>query len=194
MLVVLGIAVVLVGVGIFYYFDQRAAERQEAADTLEGIHALVEGGQQEQAYTELQGFVDRYSGLPEASEGRLLLGRLQLEEGDPEEARNTLEPLADDLDDPLGLDGAFLLGHAYEAQEQWGDAEALYLRLHEEAPLRFQRREALEAAARVRVEQNHYAGAVELYERVLELLDADDPRRGRIQMQLAEARARAEGS
>lgn len=192
-LVVLGIAVVLVGVGAFYYYDQRQADRQEAADTLEGIHGLVEMGQEEEAHSELEAFLDQYSGLPEALEARLLLGRVQLEEGNPEAAQVTLEPLAESMDDPVGLDGAFLLGHAYEELERWEEAEALYLRIHDETPLTFQQRDALEAAARARTEQGHHGQAAALYEDILDLLEPGDPARPRFEMKLAEAQARAEG-
>ena len=190
-LVVLGIALVLVGVGVYYYIDQRAADRQEAAQTLEGVHAMVEAGQAEQARSQLEELLTRFEGLPETMEGRLLLGRLQLEEGEPEAAAATLEPLADELDDPMGLDGAFLLGHAYEEMERWEDAEELYLRISEEAELSFQRRNALEAAARSRRERGLYAEAATLYERILDLLEPDHPRRGHFEMMLAEVQARA---
>lgn len=192
-LVVLGIAVVIVGVGLFYFFDQRSADRQEAADALEGLHAMAEAGQQDQARAELESFLQQYSGIPETMEGRLLLGRIQLEEGDAEAAVTTLEPLAEDLGDPMGLDGAFLLGHAFEELERWEESEDLYLRIRDAAELGFQQRQALEAAARARTELGNHAEAVTLYEEILGLLDPDDPRRGRFQMKLAEAEARAEG-
>jgi hypothetical protein len=53
----------------------------------------------------------------------------------------------------------------------------------------FQVRNALAAAARIRRDRGDAAGAIQLYERALEGLDAEDPQRGLYEMRIAEIQA-----
>ena len=89
--------------------------------------------------------------------------------------------------EPLGPQIGNLLARAYEQQGRFEEAEAEYMAIAADAPLGFQRREALVDAARVRSRLGNHAGAAELYRQVLGALEeADTDLRGLYEMRLAE--------
>lgn len=186
-----------VGAGI-YYFNFQQDVRLQAAEEFERIQQTVVGvGDTQTALTELQTFLDRFGDTPLASEARLLLAEAHLHEGSPEQAIETLEPVVGNLQQPIAIQAAFLLGDAYEEAGRDSDAEDLYLRIAEEAELTFQVRNALADAAEVRADAGNYAGAAELYRRVLETYEDDGEGGGAsdremYEMRLAEMEARAE--
>ena len=71
---------------------------------------------------------------------------------------------------------------AYEEAASWDQAEFVYLRVADEAELSFQVREALTDAARIRMARGDRAGAIELYDRILDDLEETDPSRGLYEM------------
>ena len=187
------VLVAAVALGI-YYRNSRAAIANRATAELAQLQQTAAGGNRALAIRELESFVNRFGGAPAVKEGRILLGQLQLEEGHAEQAIQTLRPIAEDLDDPLGAPAALLLGAAYEAAGRSGEAERVYLRVADQARFPFQRQDALYAAARIRQDRGDYAGAVALYDRLLGLLPADAPERTIFEMRRAEAAARAEAT
>ena len=88
-----------------------------------------------------------------------------------------------------------MLAAAQEANKQPEQAERTYLRLADNAVFDFQKREALDRAARLRLDRGNAAGAAQLYERIIATFDEDDPQnaveRAVYQMRLAEIRAQA---
>lgn len=193
-LVLAGALLVLaLGAGLYYY-NFRQSLRTEAAREFEQVQQAVGAGQPETAQAELQSFIDRFQETPYGREARLLLAQVHLRAGEPEEAVAALQPLATDLDEPIALEGAFLLAAAHEEAGQFDRAEEVYLRIAESAGLSFQIREALASAADLRARGGDYAGAAELYERILERHPPaeSDSEREIYELRLAEVRAAQE--
>src|SRR5690606_16603633 len=113
------------------------------------------------------------------------------ETGQPLRARETVQPLANDLDDGLGVNAALLLASTYEAGQEPHRAEGIYLEIEDEARFLFQRQEARDNAARLRIQRGDAAGAVELYERLLEMTPEGSSERAVYELRLGEAQALA---
>ena len=109
--------------------------------------------------------------------------------GQPEQALAVLGPLGTSPRRPIEFQGASLLGAAFEQEGRLEDAEETYLDISERSELDFQIRDALASAARIRALQGDGEGAIELYERVLETLEAAAPERGLYEMRIEEIRA-----
>src|SRR5690606_15474209 len=107
------------------------------------------------------------------------------------EAVSAIRQLAANPERPLGASAGLLLAAAYEASGNAADAEATYLRVADRAQYPFQQRQALDAAARVRIDQGNLAGAVTVLERLVAATPEDNPEHNLYVMRLAEARARA---
>lgn len=199
--VIAGIVLAIAIAAGLYYYDFRQDVRMQATEEFERIQQTVVGvGDTQTALTELQTFLDRFGDTPLAPEARLLLAEAHLHEGSPEQAIQTLEPVAGNLGRPISIQAAFLLGAAYEEADRYGDAENIYLRIADEAELTFQIRNALADAARVRASGEDYAGAAELYRRVLDTFEDDQQGgttasgdRATYQLRLAEMEAKANG-
>jgi predicted negative regulator of RcsB-dependent stress response len=175
--------------GFFYYGNFRANQRVQAAEQLEMIHQSIAINDTEGAKTDLATFLDRFGGTPFAGEARLVLGELYLSSGDPQQAMAVLGPLGTSPRDPIEFQGAALLGAAYEQEGRWDEAADTYLAIANRSDLDFQVRDALAAAARIRSNQGDAEAAIELYERVLEELDANSPDRGQFEMRIQEIRS-----
>lgn len=189
---IIGAAVVAVLlVSVLWIRSSRAADRAAAATELTTLRQTVQAGNPAVAIRDLQSFLDRFGGTPAAAEARLMLARAHLQAGQGQEAIDVIEPQARDLGEPLGPPAAFLLGSAYESLTRWDDAEQTYLRVADSAPFDFQKIQALENAARIRVERGQPSGAVELYDRLLGMLPATSPERSVYEMRKAEAGALA---
>jgi tetratricopeptide (TPR) repeat protein len=140
---------------------------------------------------DIQTYLGRYDGTPAAAEARLLLAEVAIRAGQSQDAIAAVQPLADDLSDPLGTPAAFLLGAAQEAAQQHERAVDVYLRIAGSSPFAYQTQRALDHAARVRLEQDNPTAAVELYDRLLANIAFDSPDRQIYEMRRAEAQARA---
>lgn len=185
-LVLFGIVLALMVGGIAYYASYRAEMTRQAVLELERIQQTVGVGEVEAARAELTTFIDRFGGTPYAAEARLLLGQLYLESDQPQQASEVLEPAASDLGEPIGIQAAMLLARAAEEAGQPDRAEDLFLDVADRAELDFQVRQALADAARLRASAGDHAGAAELYRRILEGMEEDDPQRGPFEMRLQE--------
>ena len=188
------IAVVLALATGVYYRNSRVAIANRATAELAELRQAVASGNRAVAIQELQTFIGRFGSTSAAAEARLVLGQLYLEEGNPEQAIQTLRSVADDLNHPLGASAAFLVGAAHEAANRSGEAERVYLRVADGAEFPFQRLDALDAAARIRLDRGDFAGAATLYDRILAMLPQDAPERTIYEMRRAEARTRAEAA
>lgn len=199
--IIAGIVLAIAVAAGLYYYDFRQDVRMQATEEFERIQQTVVGvGDTQTALTELQTFLDRFGDTPLAPEARLLLAEAHLHEGNPDQAIQTLEPEVGNLARPISIQAAFLLGSAYEQADRYSDAEEIYLQIADEAELTFQIRNALADAARVRASNDNYAGAAELYRRILDTFEGDDEGattaagdRAMYELRLAEMEAMANG-
>lgn len=191
-LVVLAIVGVVLVVGVWSWVDYRNRLTEQAVGQLEEIQQTVSIGDPETAKAELDQYLQRFGGTPYAAEARLLLAGLYLDSDQPAEATAVLEASGTGLDEPLGVQIETMKAAALEEAGRHEEAIATYLRVAERADLDFQVVQALADAARLSEHTGDYAGAAELYERILDELEEDAPERGRYEMVLAEARARAD--
>jgi predicted negative regulator of RcsB-dependent stress response len=190
-LVIAGVAVVILVAGALYVQRVRENRIQQAVAQLEQVQQAVAYGEREAAKASLNQYLATFDGTPYALEARLVLGQVYLEEGDAAAAVETLAPAVREMDSaPIGLQAAFLLAAAYEDMGRPEEAERTFLRIANTAEMTFQIREALAGAARIRVGQGNFAGAVELYEDVLRGMDENDQERSYWEMKLQEATAR----
>lgn len=191
---ILTAAVVIVGLGVaalVYYGRYRNTLETTAAEQLEQLQQRLLQGDGDAAEADLELFLERFAGTSFADEARLTLGELLATEGDHQGAAGVLEPLAGDVGSPLGAQAAILLAAVAEDMGDIQLAEGLYDRLADRARLSFQRRDALADAARLRRERGDYAGALEIYDRLLEEMDENSVERDRIAMWRSEVATRA---
>lgn len=184
---VIGIAAVAVIVAsVVYYVSFRGNLAVQATNELDQIQQTLMLGDPEAAKGRLAQYIERYGTTPSADEARLTLGQLHLESGEADDAVTILAPMARDLNQPIGIQGAFLLAAAYEDQGRFDEAEGLYMRIANRSDLEFQIRDALTAAARLRVRQGNLSGAEDILEELLAGMEESDPMRGQIELQLSE--------
>ena len=191
LLTVLGVVAAIGIAGVIYYRNYQSALTQQAAAQLESVHQSISISDPEGAKDELITFLERFSGTAYEGEARLLLGDLYLNSGEPQQAQAVLEPLGTSPRDPIDFQGAALLGAAYEEDGRLVDAEEVYLRIADRSDLDFEVIDALASAARIRVDRGNPEGAIELYERALDLLDEASADRGLFEMRIQELRLRA---
>ena len=191
---ILTLAVVVLGLGtaaFVYYGRYRDTLNVTAASQLEELQQRLEMGDAEAVREDLNLYLERFGSTSFADEARLTLGQILATEGDHAGAATVLEPLAGDVDDPLGAQAAVLLAAVSEDMGDAQVAEGLYERLADRARLNFQRTEGLIDVARLRRDRGDYAGALAAYDRLLDDMDETDPDRARIEMWRAEAVERA---
>ncbi|HEX7051052.1 MAG TPA: tetratricopeptide repeat protein [Longimicrobiales bacterium] len=186
------ILILAITVGL-YLRNFRNARQIRAQDRLAQLHQTAASGNWALAARDIEAFLASFDGTDAASEARLLLAKAYLHEGQPEKAIDAVQTIAGDLDGTFGTSAAMLLGAAYEAAGQAEQAEAVYLRVADGSDAEYIQREALDSAARLRMARGDAAGAAELYERVLDLLDPTSPERGIYELRLAEANAAQQG-
>jgi len=193
MLIIAGgvVLVVLLG-GLFWYRTDRANRLERAAIEFMTLEQTIRAGDESIAVRDLQLFVQRHDGTPYADEARLMLGRIHLEEGRAQEAQVALQPVSDRIErSPVGAPGALLLAAAQEAAGQPQDAIQTYLRVGDRAPTEYQRQEGLVAAATLREDLGDFAGAAEVYQRLVNMSEEGSQDRTFYEMRLTEATARA---
>jgi tetratricopeptide (TPR) repeat protein len=181
---------IAIAAGVYYLDSQRRVEA-EAATRLTEIHQTVLTGNVPLAIRDLQAYLGTFGGTRAAREARLVLADLLIAQGRPEDAIEALGRLPRDIDEPVGLAAAQLLGAAQEALERHDDAIDTYRRIARNARFEFQRREALSAAARVAMDAGQPQLALEFYDRLLQTFEEGDPDRGYFDMWRAEAVSRA---
>jgi predicted negative regulator of RcsB-dependent stress response len=183
-------AVVVVGIaaGIWYFISYQQSVMEQAAVELESLRTTAAIGSQEEAVVSLNTFIDRFGGTVYADEARLMVGRLQLNEGEWAAAISVLSPATEEsLDTPVGFGAGMLLAFAYEGAGEPGRAVELLGTVAAGARYGYQRHQALEEQARILVSTGEYDRAVAVYETLLE--DTAGTANDRIRSQLAEARA-----
>ena len=185
-LTVIGVVVAVAVLGMVYYRNYRTNLDQQAAAQLEQVYQSVSIQDMEGARGQLATFLERFGGTAYEAEARLLLGELYLRDGAPQQAQAVLRPLGASPRAPIEFQAAALLAAALEEDRQWSDAEDIYMTIANRSDLDFQVRDALTAAARIRHDRGDLGGAVELYQRLADELEAGDPRRGVYEMRIQE--------
>lgn len=190
-LLTIAITTVLVLVAGFLYYRSYLSKLRDVAETQLGqIRTTLLAGNAALAASDLETFLDRFGSTPTALEARLLLATADLENQEPQKAIDVISAQANDLQSPVGVQSAMILADAYEAAVQEDRAVEVLMRVASDAPYDYQRRIALDNAARIRLEQGNAQAAVDLYDRILKDLPADSPERPVYQLRRAEAAAR----
>jgi tetratricopeptide (TPR) repeat protein len=190
-LVIGGIAAALLVIFGLWYISSRRALAERASTELTPLRAMVQSGNTQAAIPQLEQYLARFGGSDVADEARLMLGEEYLVTGQTQKALDVLAEVDTDLENPMAVNALMLRASALEGSRQAHRAEELYLRVADGAPYPFQQRDALDNAARIRMESNNPAGAAELYQRLLDELPEADPLRGVFELRMAEARAAA---
>ena len=189
-IVTLGVVVLGLGIAAFVYYGRyKDTLDSNAANQLEQLQMRMGAGDPAEVQADLRLYVERFSGTPFADEARVALAHVSTALGEYEAAAEVLRPLAGDVEDPLGAQAAAMLAAISEDIGDLRVAEELYERLADRARLGFQVREALSSAARLRREQGDAAGALSLYDRLLDDMGEEDPDRGVVEMRRAEVAA-----
>jgi predicted negative regulator of RcsB-dependent stress response len=182
---------ILVLAGIYSIDSQRRVEA-EAASRLGEVHQTVMTGNAPLAIRDLQTYLGTFGGTRAAREARLILADLLLAQDRPEDAVQALGRLHRNLDDPVGLAAAQILGAAYEQLGDHENAIDTYRRIAREGRFTFQQREALANAGRVALDTDQPALAADFYEQLIQTFEQGDQARAYYEMLKAEARARAD--
>ncbi len=188
----LGLLLVVVAVSVVslvYYASYRQTLRADAAVQLESLQQRIDAGQQDGVRADLEVFLERYGSTQFAGEARLALAQALVSEGESDAAAQVLEPIARDVGRPLGAQAAAQLAGVFEDLGNQQGAEALYMRLADRDDLGFHARDALASAARMRQARGDHAGALALYDRLLESPEDLGPTASLIELRRAEAAA-----
>ncbi|MFW5946872.1 MAG: tetratricopeptide repeat protein [Gemmatimonadota bacterium] len=183
--------IVLALVGAWYITQQRSLEAAATTRYTQVQESVVSGNAQ-LAIRDLREFLDTYGSTRVAQQARLTLADILIREEQPRQAIEALGDLPDRLDEPLGLAAARVEASALEILERYDEAIAAYRRIADEARFPFQRRQALDDAARVELHNGQPEQAVAILEELVATFDEDEAARGYYEMMLAEARARAQ--
>lgn len=183
------VAVVLVAA---YVRNFQATARAAAESRFLAVQQTVASGNTALAIRDLEEFLATHGSSEVAKEARILLAQSYLIEGDPEKAIAAVDPVAKSIGEGLGTTAALLKAAALESAGRVDEAEALYLRIADRARFDYERVEALDAAARIRMDRGDAAGATQLYDRLLALSRDGSADAAVFEMRRAEARARAQ--
>ncbi len=195
MLIAMAIAAIVLIAGVTLYIRHyRSVLEARASGQLTQIRQIATAGNLPLAIRQLRQFVGTFGDTHAGNEGRVLLAQTLLDQGNASQAIPVVQPLAKNLDDPLGVPAAFLLGAAYEGAGNHPQAEATYMRIADKGRFEYQRREALESSARLKFQDGDAAGAAALYQRILKQLPDTSSIRPVYQMRMAEAQARTEAA
>lgn len=138
--------VILVG-GILYYRSYRESLRTRAAIELNQLRATLTLAD---AVPRLTGFVARFDGTPSATEGRLLLARIQLQSGQAQAALDVLRPIASEpVNVPSGYAVKLLLAEAYKSAGEYERSLAQLDAIIDGAYVPYQRHRALAERGRL---------------------------------------------
>jgi predicted negative regulator of RcsB-dependent stress response len=139
---------------------------------------------------QVEAFIKAHAGTMEADEARLLLAEIRLNSGNAKAAVTALAPLAGS-DSRLAAQAAMMLGSAHAQAGDRAAAIRAYQQAADKADADYQRVEALAQAALMHEQNNDFAGAVAIYERLLADAKEGSQQAQVIEMRLAEARSRA---
>lgn len=187
-LVAAGIVLAIAAAVGWYLMSVSARQQNDALIELERVTSIAASGDVEQGKAELVAYLDDFGGTPYADEARLELATLYLETDLPTRALETIAEADAGPRDPMGPQFLSLEAKAHEAAGALAEAESTYMRLADVAAYDFQRRTALEDAARIRALLEDYAGAAQIWSDLAAELEASDPQQGVYRMRAAEMR------
>jgi predicted negative regulator of RcsB-dependent stress response len=191
LIIVAVLAAAVVG-GLIYYRSYQADRDARAAADFMVLEQTAGAADPTTAVADLQRFVTRYDGTGYADEARMAVGRLHIQQGQPQEAIPVLQEASRRMGrSPIAGQAGLLLG---AAQEQAGDAPAAmdtYLRVGRDARFEFEQVQGLQAAAALREVAGDHAGAVELYRQLAGMVEEGTLERSIYEMRIAELEQQA---
>lgn len=190
-LIIGGIVAAIALVALVLFFMNRSNRAEQAAAQLTVVRAAALTGDPQTAIPALERYIADFGSTPQGDEARLMLGRAYLEAGQTQNAIETVQSVASDVNSVYGGNAAYLLASAYEAANEAHRAEEVFLRLGEEADLLYMKQDALDNVGRLRIQRGDYAGAVEIYQRLVDLSPENSSERQVFELRLGEATALA---
>jgi predicted negative regulator of RcsB-dependent stress response len=182
---------VIVG-GLLYYRMYQAQREERAAVEFANVEQTAASGNLALAKRDLEAYVRRYEGSSHGDEASLALAQVYLSQDSAAKAVEVLQGAPARIDDSVvGPQAALLLGAAQQGAGNADGAIQTYLTVADEADLKMYQVQALQNAAMLRGEKGDFAGAAELYGRLVELMEEGSMDRQLYEMRLAEAEARA---
>ncbi len=166
------VGVALIVAGLLYYRSFQQTLRETAISELMILSSM--DLEPADFATDLEAYVDRFDGTPEADQARVQLGVTLLAQGRSVEAVDAVEGVGTPVTDPIGFSARGVLAAALEAA---GDAQAalqVYQELSLTARFPFQRREARASMARIEASLGNYGAAVAIYQEIAEEAEADE--------------------
>jgi predicted negative regulator of RcsB-dependent stress response len=186
------ILAIVIGATLYWRYSSRAAA-ESAALALIQLRTVAQGDNPAITIRAAEDYLQQHGGTPSGDEARLVLATAQLQAGQTHAAIDALDDISDDPTDPIGISAAFLRASAHEQATALAEAEAIYTRIADRARHDFEKIRALDALARLRLEAGNPAGAIQAYDRILQLLPTNNPERPVYEMRRGEAEAIAAG-
>ena len=185
------IVALVVILGVIWFMVDRRNDARDAASALTQVRAVALSGNAELAIRDIEQFIRTYGSTPAGDEARLLLGAAYLDANQQQNAINAVQNVADDLDTDVGVSAAMLMAAAHESAGRSQEAEAVLERIATDGRFLFQQQEALDNMARLRLQRGDAAGAIQAYERLLEMTPVTAAERQVYELRLGEVRALA---
>jgi predicted negative regulator of RcsB-dependent stress response len=184
---VISVGLALLAGGVLYYRGYRQSLRTRAAIELNQLRATLTVAD---AVPRLTGFVARFDGTPAATEGRLLLAKIQLQSGQPQAALGVLDPITSEpVDVPSGYAVKLLLAEAYKNAGEYERALDQLDAIIDGAYVPYQRHRALAERGRLLAALGRLEEAEVAYQRLVDDEGATDDlyrvRLGEIQAMIA---------
>jgi predicted negative regulator of RcsB-dependent stress response len=184
---VISVGLALLAGGVLYYRSYRQSLRTRAAIELNQLRATLTVAD---AVPRLTGFVARFDGTPAATEGRLLLAKIQLQSGQPQAALGVLDPITSEpVDVPSGYAVKLLLAEAYKNAGEYERALDQLDAIIDGAYVPYQRHRALAERGRLLAALGRLEEAEVAYQRLVDDEGATDDlyrvRLGEIQAMIA---------
>jgi tetratricopeptide (TPR) repeat protein len=188
--VLIGVAAALLVIvlGAAYYITRRKALNATAEARLAEVQQTAASGNAPLAIKDLETFLGRYGSTVAGIQGKLLLGRLYLEQSRSSKALDVLKNLHPD-DDLFATSRLLLLGAAYEQARDTAAAIDAYMAAGNGNGFLYQREQGLEDAARLRMESGDAASAAKLYQQLIDLASGNVQQQAVYEMRLGEAEA-----
>ena len=151
----------IIAVGTLYYVNFRASVQELAAADLASLR--LASTDPETMISDLEAYVQRFTGNESADEARLVLSRMYLDTDRTLEAARVANEVEAARDEPVGFAAGILLAAAQEASEDTDAALATLQNLAQDARFPFQQRQAQASAARILVALERLEEAVAIY-------------------------------
>lgn len=185
-------ALAVIATVLFLRYSEASKRASAAAAYMEVQQAAESAGNPAAVSRQLSSFITVHDGTPEATEARMALAEIHLQNNEPQKAVEVLRDPAGGSS-PLATQASILLGVAQSKAGQRDAAIATLTAAAEGAELDYVRNEALGEAALLHEQAGNWKGAAELYRRMAESLEKGSMDRSIAEMRLAEAEARAGG-